>query len=47
MELHEIPTCELVKELIVRDGVTARELAPYETYMMSGEGPTILMIIED
>jgi hypothetical protein len=52
--LSTIPTCELVEELINREGVEELLVEPYEFYSMEvgcggthGEGPARILIVTD
>lgn len=46
MDLSNIPTCELIKELIKREGVNTTCLNPYEDKVFIFSGPcTILEVI--
>lgn len=47
MDIDYIPTCELVEALLRREGVTAKEIGPYEPYKIEGEGPAVILIVED
>ena len=47
MDLKRIRTCDLVEELVKRAGVDAKEYGPYETFQVEGEGPAIILIVED
>lgn len=47
MDLNSVRTCDLVEELRKRTGVSAKEYGPYETFRVEGEGPTIILIVED
>lgn len=47
MKLDSISTAELVNELAGREGVTAKEIGPYEPYKVEGEGPVVILIVED
>lgn len=47
MNLKDIPTCELVKELEKRKGVEYIIVAPYEIEKFQVEGPMILLKIID
>lgn len=47
MELKEISTCELVKELKTREGVEATTVEPYEDYECKVNGPAIVLTVID
>ena len=47
MDLSNIRTCDLVEELRKRTGVSTKEYGPYETFRVGGEGPVIILIVED
>jgi len=47
-QLKQIKTCELVKELILRDGVSAQIVEPYEMYdLPTVEGAAVILVIID
>ena len=47
MELKDIPTCELVEELMKREGVNTIILDPYQTKKIKVEGPMIVLKVID
>lgn len=47
MDIDNIPTCELVEALLRREGITVKEIGPYESYKVEGEGPAVILIVED
>lgn len=54
VDLTQIPTAILVKELRCREGVVAKDIDPYERYMLiindgvlPRMGPEIVLIVED
>lgn len=47
MNLSEIRTCDLVKELQYREGVEAKMVEPYEDIAVSVNGPAIVLIVTD
>ena len=47
MELKNISTCELVKELKKREGVEFVILEPYEKQTVEIEGPMVLLKVID
>lgn len=46
-ELKNIPTKQLVEELIGRDGVEKAVIQPYEKTTVEAEGPAIVLVITD
>ena len=47
VDLSNIRTCDLVAELSKREGVSTKEFGPYENFQVEGEGPMIILIVED
>ena len=47
INLSSISTADLVKELSDRAGVNKHMIDPYEEYTVVGEGPAIVLIVED
>lgn len=47
MNIKEIPTCELVEELVKREGVEKIEIEPYKVKIKKLEGPMIVLKIID
>lgn len=47
IELKNIATCELVKELKEREGVTVEQAEPYNIKNIEVNGPAIVLIITD
>lgn len=47
MDLKNIPTCKLVEELAMRDGVEMKIAEPYQDVDVSVNGPAIVFIITD
>lgn len=47
MKLDSIPTADLVNELAGREGVTVNEIGPYDPYKVEGDGPVVILIVED
>lgn len=47
MELSKVPTCELVKELITREGVQTEYAEPHEAKEILVGGPAIVLIVID
>ncbi len=47
VDLSNICTCELVKELEKREGVGVKEYGPYEAFRVEGVGPMIILTVED
>jgi len=47
MNLKDVPTSELVDELIMREGVTADIVAPHNTVELVTEGPVIVLEVKD
>ncbi len=46
-DLSRVPTFMLVHELSNREGVNRRDVEPYERFKVKGEGPAIVLIVED
>lgn len=46
-DLSRVPTFMLVHELSNREGVNRRYVEPYEKFEVKGEGPAIVLIVED
>lgn len=47
MNLKDIPTCELVKELEKREGVDCITIAPHQIKKFEIEGPAVILKIID
>lgn len=47
MDLKEIATCDLVKELSDREGVEVRTAEPYQKMMVKIEGPAVVLVVID
>lgn len=47
MNLKDVKTCELVKELSERDGVTKTIAEPYEDKTITVNGPAVVLVVED
>lgn len=47
INLKDVPTWMLVEELKTREGVKVEEYGPYEPYKAEGEGPAVILIVED
>lgn len=45
--MKDIATCDLVKELIKREGVKRIESEPYEKKEILVEGPAIVLVVID
>ena len=46
-DLEKASTKQLVAELMRREGVEAKEIAPYEPYSIADTGPCIVLVIKD
>lgn len=46
-DLSKFYTCELVEELMKREGVEPQFVDPYDTVTVNVEGPAIVMVIID
>lgn len=46
-ELKNIPTKQLIEELLGRDGVKKVILQPYEKGTIKAEGPSIVLVVID
>ena len=47
MDLSDIPTCDLVKELQTREGVETTIAEPYQDAEVKVNGPTIVLVVTD
>lgn len=47
MELKDVKTCELVKELAEREGVTKTTAEPYEDKTITVNGPAVVLVVID
>lgn len=47
MNLKDVPTCKLVEELAMRDGVEKKIAEPYQDVDVSVNGPAIILVITD
>jgi len=47
MELQNVPTCELVKELGKREGVEMKTAEPYQDVHFLVNGPAIVLTVID
>ena len=47
MNLKDVKTCELVKELARREGVTKTIAVPYEDKTITVNGPAVVLVVED
>ena len=55
MNLSNIPTCELVKELVTREGVIEFQINPYDDYeiisrdelLYDDDGPSRILVVID
>lgn len=45
--LKEVKTVDLVRELVLREGVEQIIVDPYEPYNLTTEGPCIILIVTD
>ena len=45
--LENLPTAQLVEELVSRDGVETYRIEPYQLKTLSAEGPAIVLIVTD
>lgn len=45
--LENVPTAQLVEELVSRDGVETYRIEPYQLKTLSAEGPAIVLIVTD
>lgn len=45
--MKDIATCDLVKELIKREGVKRIEAEPYEKKEILVEGPAVVLVVID
>ena len=45
--LENVPTAQLVEELVSRDGVETYRFEPYQLKTLSAEGPAIVLIVTD
>lgn len=45
--LKDVPTAQLVAELVSRDGVETYRIEPYQLKTLSAEGPAIVLIVTD
>lgn len=45
--LKDVPTKHLVAELMRREGVDTKEIAPYEPYSMTDTGPFVVLVVKD
>lgn len=46
-DLEKVSTKQLVIELMRREGMEAKEIAPYEPYSIADTGPCIVLIVRD
>lgn len=46
-DLHDVPTCELVKELQRREGVETHTAEPYQDVAVSVNGPAVVLVVID
>ena len=47
MDLSQIATCDLVRELQTREGVETTMAAPYEDVEVKANGPAIVLVVID
>lgn len=47
MNLKDVKTCELVKELARREGVTKTIAEPYEDKTITVNGPAVVLVVVD
>ena len=47
MDLKNINTCELVRELMKREGVEMTKAEPYEDTTVSVNGPAVVLVVTD
>lgn len=47
MDLKDVKTCELVKELAEREGITKTIAEPYEDKTITVNGPAVVLVVED
>lgn len=45
--LKEVSTKELVAELMRREGVETKEIAPYEPFSRAYTGPCVVLVVTD
>ena len=45
--LENVPTAQLVEELVSQDGVETYRIEPYQLKTLSAEGPAIVLIVTD
>lgn len=45
--LENVPTVQLVEELVNRDGVETYRIEPYQLKTLSAKGPAIALIVTD
>ena len=44
---ENVPTAQLVEELVSRDGVETYRIEPYQLKTLSAEGPALVLIVTD
>ena len=47
VEVKTAKTCELVDEIGEREGVERKEVRPYQTEIITVEGPAVVLIVTD
>ena len=47
MDLSKVNTCDLVKELKSREGVSTITAEPYQEKKISIEGPAVILVVID
>lgn len=47
MNLKAVPTCKLVEELAMREGVEKKIAEPYQDVDVSVNGPAIVLVVTD
>ena len=45
--LKDVPTAQLVEELVSREGVATYRVEPYQRKTLIAEGPAIVLIVTD
>lgn len=45
--LKEVSTKELIAELMRREGVETKEIAPYEPFSRAYTGPCVVLVVTD
>lgn len=47
VELSELKTCDLVRELSRREGVEAHEIGPSVSLNVKADGPCVVLVVVD